>query len=58
MLCEQCGEHDALERDGSPITFIYGTDVAGRLCSSCAMDHQAQWDARLAELLKQNRPPS
>jgi hypothetical protein len=51
MLCEQCGQHDALERDGSPVTFIFGTEVAGRLCRLCATQRQSIWDAELAELL-------
>jgi hypothetical protein len=51
MLCEQCGQHDALERDGSPIVFVFGTDVAGRLCRPCATQRQALWDAKLTELL-------
>jgi len=55
MLCEQCGKHDAIERDGSPIIFIFGTDVAGRLCHSCAMERQALWiDAGLARMAAQD----
>jgi hypothetical protein len=51
MLCEQCGQAEALERDGSPITFIFGTDVAGPLCRACSTQRQALWDVKLVELL-------
>jgi hypothetical protein len=49
MLCEQCGQHDALERDGRPITFVFGTDVAGCLCHSCVTEREAFWEAALNE---------
>ena len=47
MLCEQCGQHEALEQDGSPIIFAFGTDVAGRLCRSCVKEREATWEAVL-----------
>jgi hypothetical protein len=50
MLCWQCGQHEALEEEGSPITFIFGTEVAGCLCRSCATERQALWEASLQEL--------
>jgi hypothetical protein len=53
LLCSQCGEREALEREGSPITFIFGTEMAGQLCRSCATERQALWnEGLLAELAR------
>ena len=55
MLCWECGLRDALEEEGSPITFIFGTEVVGCLCQSCAAERRALWETSLEELRRTAR---
>jgi hypothetical protein len=49
MPCSGCGQGDGLEEEGRPITFIFGTEIAGYLCRACAMERETLWESALRD---------
>ncbi len=56
MRCERCGEHEALEQDGTPVRIRLFESWEGYACERCVLEIQEPYNLELRERVSELAP--